>query len=83
MKILILNGPNLNLLGKREVKFYGLESWDSIYKGLTADFSDLQLEARQSNTEGEIITWIQKAEEEGFGGVSLRQTTCKSQRTSK
>jgi 3-dehydroquinate dehydratase-2 len=71
MKILILNGPNLNLLGKREVKFYGLESWDSIFKGLSTDFSDLQLEARQSNTEGEIINWIQKAEEEGFGGLVI------------
>jgi 3-dehydroquinate dehydratase II len=71
MKILILNGPNLNLLGKREVKHYGMDSWDTIFKGLLADFPELQIEARQTNVEGELINWIQKVEEEGFQGLLI------------
>lgn len=54
-KILILNGPNLNLLGKREPEIYGSQSFDAYFKTLVADFPDLDLHYFHSNHEGEII----------------------------
>jgi 3-dehydroquinate dehydratase-2 len=67
--ILVLNGPNLNLLGQREPEVYGRTSLDDIRaatlarakeKGVTADF-------RQSNDEGELVTWIQEARKSAAG----------------
>jgi len=55
MKIIIINGPNLNLLGKRETALYGTLSFDDKFKELTRDFSDVALSYFQSNHEGEII----------------------------
>ena len=63
MKILILNGPNLNLLGKREPSVYGSESFDDYYKSLKDKYKDIQLEYFQSNSEGDIIS---KIHETGF-----------------
>ncbi len=60
MKILILNGPNLNLLGKREPEVYGNQTFEDYFKELTAKFSDLELVYYQSNIEGEIISKIQE-----------------------
>lgn len=63
MRVLILNGPNLNMLGVREPHIYGTQTLDDIRKlcehtaaahGQTVDF-------RQSNHEGELVTWIQQA----------------------
>tara|TARA_B100001778_G_C18340916_1_gene517458 strand:- start:145 stop:558 length:414 start_codon:yes stop_codon:yes gene_type:complete len=54
-KILIINGPNLNLLGKREPDTYGNTTFDDYFKELIEDFPDLELHAFQSNVEGEII----------------------------
>jgi 3-dehydroquinate dehydratase-2 len=71
MKILILNGPNLNLLGKREEKYYGVETLENILKTLVTDFPEFEITARQSNSEGELIDWIQKIEEEGFKGLII------------
>ena len=59
--ILIINGPNLNLLGRREPDVYGYESFDSFFEKLKQKFSDLQLTYYQSNNEGEIIDKIQEA----------------------
>lgn len=58
MKILILNGPNLNLLGTREKTIYGTESFDQYFGKLKRVFPDFTLEYFQSNIEGEIINKI-------------------------
>ena len=55
MKLLILNGPNLNLLGTREPEIYGKEGFESYLETLRGQFSTIQLEYYQSNVEGEII----------------------------
>jgi 3-dehydroquinate dehydratase II len=60
MKIIIINGPNLNLLGKREPEIYGSQTFDDYYKELKIKFPDLHLEYFQSNIEGEIIDKIQE-----------------------
>ena len=60
MKIAIINGPNLNLLGKREVSIYGGESFDSYFKKLQDKFSAVEFSYFQSNVEGELIDEIQR-----------------------
>lgn len=60
MKILILNGPNLNLLGKREPEVYGNETFADYFKMLQTKFDKVTLEYYQSNIEGEIISKIQE-----------------------
>lgn len=60
MKILILNGPNLNLLGKREPEVYGNQTFEEYFKVLQSKFADVNLEYYQSNIEGEIISKIQE-----------------------
>ena len=60
MKILILNGPNLNLLGKREPEVYGNQTFEDYFKVLKSKFEDIDLEYYQSNIEGEIISKIQE-----------------------
>lgn len=55
MKILIINGPNLNLLGVREPGVYGSTSMDDYLEALCADYRDIDIEYFQSNHEGEII----------------------------
>lgn len=60
-KILILNGPNLNLLGKRETNIYGTESFEDFFKDLKLIYSsDIQLSYFQSNIEGELVDKIQE-----------------------
>lgn len=63
MKIAIINGPNLNLLGKRETGIYGDSSFESYFSELKLKFPTIQLEYFQSNVEGEIIN---KLHETGF-----------------
>ncbi len=74
MKILIINGPNLNFLGKREPDIYGsntLEDINAVLEKESASLSkDLQLEFFQSNSEGEIVSKIQDAFEE-FNGIII------------
>src|SRR5258708_37162636 len=60
MKIQIINGPNLNLLGKREPETYGSESFESYLEKLKQRFPDIQLDYFQSNVEGDIINTLQK-----------------------
>ena len=60
MKLIIINGPNLNLLGIREKKIYGEESFESYFKELEKKFNKIKLEYFQSNHEGELIEKIQK-----------------------
>ena len=59
-KIIIINGPNLNLLGKREPETYGNKTFDSYLKELVAEFPNMELNSFQSNVEGEIINKIQE-----------------------
>lgn len=63
-KVLILNGPNLNMLGKREPEIYGKETLEDIKSLCEKEAKILQLEAdfRQSNDEAELINWIQQAD---------------------
>ena len=60
MKILILNGPNLNLLGKREPEIYGSDTFEDYFAKLQFKFKAVELEYFQSNIEGEIIGKIQE-----------------------
>ncbi len=60
MKVIIINGPNLNLLGKREKSIYGDISFEEYFKDLQAEFTDLNLEYYQSNVEGELINKLQE-----------------------
>ena len=61
MKILIINGPNLNLLGTREKEIYGNLSFESYLKKLRAHYHAITIEYYQSNLEGEIINALQNA----------------------
>ncbi len=60
MKIIIINGPNLNLLGVREPEIYGQSSFEEYLVGLQNDFPAVQLSYFQSNVEGEIINKLQE-----------------------
>jgi len=72
-KVLIIHGPNLNLLGKREEDIYGKTSLDDINKLLEAKAKELSLsiDAFQSNHEGEIVQKIQDAKSDGFAAVVM------------
>ncbi len=63
MKIIIINGPNLNLLGKREPEIYGNQTFEDYLEVLKKQFQNIEIEYFQSNIEGEIISKIQ---EKGF-----------------
>ena len=82
-RILIINGPNLNLLGKREPEIYGDKSFEDHLVKLKAKFKAVDIEYFQSNVEGEIINAIQQSNHKGIilnaGGyshtsVSIRDT---------
>ena len=73
MKALFLNGPNLNLLGTREPGIYGQTTLADIEKAVSikAKTTKTTVVFRQSNLEGELVTWIQKAKSERFGAIIL------------
>ena len=60
MKIIIINGPNLNLLGKREPEVYGDSTFEEYFTELQFRFREVQLEYYQSNIEGELINKLQE-----------------------
>ncbi|HMD00868.1 MAG TPA: type II 3-dehydroquinate dehydratase [Ferruginibacter sp.] len=60
MKIAIINGPNLNLLGKREPEVYGAETFESFLEKMTSRYANQEISYFQSNVEGELINHIQK-----------------------
>ena len=62
MNVLIINGPNLNLLGKREPEIYGSENFETYFEKLKVLFPNYKLACFQSNHEGELIDAIQGAE---------------------
>lgn len=63
MKILVLNGPNLNMLGIREPDIYGRETYASLIEKITehCKAKQLDVDCRQSNHEGDLVDWIQEA----------------------
>ena len=72
-KILVINGPNLNLLGKREIEIYGKTSLKSI-ENTTREFAknnSLKVEFKQSNEESEIINWIQDCMKNSYNGLLI------------
>ena len=71
-KILFINGPNLNLLGEREQSQYGTITFEKLKEICLkkSDELDIKLEFVQSNIEGEIVTWIQKAKE-NYDGIII------------
>lgn len=71
MKILIINGPNLNLLGKREPEIYGYQTFEDILSDLRALFPNQEILQFQSNHEGEIIDRIQKGMQEKLDGLII------------
>ncbi|PKP25999.1 MAG: type II 3-dehydroquinate dehydratase [Bacteroidetes bacterium HGW-Bacteroidetes-2] len=70
MKLMIINGPNLNLLGKREKAIYGKKSFDDFFVELQFKYRDIELTHFQSNVEGEIINKIQEVGY-SFDGIIL------------
>jgi 3-dehydroquinate dehydratase-2 len=70
MRLLVINGPNLNLLNKRDKNQYGKKDLNKIEKLLKKEFKEINFSFFQSNLEGEIITKIQQAEKE-FDGMII------------
>jgi len=68
MKICIINGPNLNLLGTRETEIYGSKDFEAFYEDLKSEYPNIVFEYFQSNIEGEIIDHLQK---EGFSADGI------------
>jgi len=68
MKILIINGPNLNLLGVREKSIYGSENFESFFQQLKSEFPNVEFTYYQSNVEGEIVN---KLHEFGFSADGI------------
>lgn len=71
MKILIINGPNLNLLGTREPQHYGTGTMDSVLDALKSQYPDVQFDYYQSNVEGFLIDRLHQTLEKPCDGVVL------------
>lgn len=69
MKILIINGPNLNMLGKRDPKVYGTETLQDLEEYLRAMYPSHELHFYQSNIEGELIDRLQQTENDGTEAI--------------
>ena len=59
-KFIIINGPNLNLLGKRQPEIYGNTTFEDFFKELKSSFESIQLEYYQSNVEGDLVNKLQE-----------------------
>lgn len=73
MKVLVINGPNMNLLGKREPEVYGSETLEDLEKAVSKEAENLDIEVTffQSNHEGEIIDTIQTAQENDVDAIII------------
>ena len=70
MNIIVINGPNLNMLGKRETSVYGNDTLMDLENYIKKEFNDINIEFFQSNYEGAIIEMLHKVNE-GYDGVVL------------
>ena len=70
MKIAIINGPNLNLLGTREPEVYGNQTFEQYLQTIKKRYADIEISYFQSNVEGELINEIQRAGK-GYDGIVL------------
>ena len=66
MRIVILNGPNLNLLGRREPAIYGTRSMEQVLLDIQRAYPELHIAYHQSNHEGDLIDWVQE-----YGGLAI------------
>ena len=66
MRIVILNGPNLNLLGRREPAIYGTRSIEQVLLDIQRAYPELHIAYHQSNHEGDLIDWVQE-----YGGLAI------------
>jgi 3-dehydroquinate dehydratase-2 len=73
LRVRVVSGPNLDLLGTREPEIYGKTTLDEIHRALeqTAAARNVAIEAMQSNHEGDLVTWVGRAGREGIDGVIL------------
>lgn len=73
LRVRVVSGPNLDLLGTREPQVYGTATLDDIHRSLEAAAAarGASVECLQSNHEGDLVTWVGRAGREGFGGVVL------------
>ena len=73
MKIMVINGPSLNMLGIREKEIYGTGSYEDLVRYIETEAANLgaQIICLQSNHEGQIIDWLQQAYFDGYDGVVL------------
>ncbi len=73
LRLLVLNGPNLGRLGKREPEIYGSTTLEQLLAQLTEQAAALSVDilGRQSNHEGDLVTWVGEAEDEGFHGILI------------
>lgn len=72
IKLLVINGPNLNMLGKREPEVYGADSLDDIKDWTNKQLKEsFQLDWYQSNIEGEIVTKIQEGQQKKYQGMII------------
>lgn len=72
MRIMVLNGPNINLLGKREPDVYGREDYNALCERVTAGAKarGITVTIRQSNHEGQLVDWVQEADDQ-FDGIVM------------
>ncbi|MFA5470840.1 MAG: type II 3-dehydroquinate dehydratase [Acholeplasmataceae bacterium] len=71
MNILVVHGPNLNMLGKRNEKHYGTFTQDELYQEIADYFEHIEFSFFQSNYEGELIDVIQQAEEDNYDAILI------------
>ncbi len=73
LRIMIINGPNINMVGIRERNIYGNESYEDLLATIDRYCAerDIEVSCRQSNHEGDLIDWIQEAWFEGYDGVAI------------
>jgi 3-dehydroquinate dehydratase-2 len=73
LRILVLSGPNLHRLGKRQPEIYGHQTLEQIHQRIATEAAELgvAVECRQSNHEGELVDWVGSAQEQGFSGIVI------------